>query len=418
MTSSRSCSSSFALAVAGALLLAPAVARPQSPQPPQSSASGALGPAAAGSRVAAGGAPPLGAGPRIALFPLENLAGTAAPLRELRGALEASLARAGLRVVAAETLDAFLTKHRVRYTGGVESGIAKSAGEELGVSAIVLAALEGYAPDAPRLALTMRAVGAREEAPILWIDGLSRAGDESPGFLGLGLVRSPVVLQEQIFSRLSGSLAAALAGKGPLAGACEGAGRFRPKVRYRSALLSPGRNYSVAVVPFRSFAKRRNAGDLLALELLRQQAATQGFRVIEPGVVREVILKHRIVMEGGVSLDQVRTLVGALGADLVIAGDVFELDDAGSVPVVSFTASMLDARTGDIVWQASAYARGDEGLRLFGTGIVRTAPALACRVLRTSLDELFDLKAFEPIERRASEPAKKGGWKPREGGAE
>jgi TolB-like protein len=226
----------------------------------------------------------------------------------------------------------------------------------------------------------------------MWTDGMSRAGDDSPGLLGLGIVRDPAKLREQVLRRLSGSLVAALDGTGPRAPGCGSSGRFQPRLRYRSELLERGKTYSVAVVPFRNLSSRRNAGDVVALEFLRALATDTRFQPMEPGVVRASILKNRVVMEGGISVDQVRTLLGSIGADLVLAGDVLSWFDGG-VPRVDVNVTMLDGRTGEIVWESGSSSRGDDGVLLFGVGTVGTAGTLSCRVARAAVNEMSHAKA-------------------------
>ena len=384
MTWSTSCSSRAARAVAIALLSA----------------------ASAGAQEPAHG--------RVALFPVDNVSGGSAPLRELRGAIELAVASAGLEVVSGDAVEQFLARHRVRYTGGVDGATAAQAGQELGVEGVLLTSIELYTESPPQLALTMRLAAARSDATILWIDGVSRSGIESPGLLGLGILTMQE-LQDRILARLARSLAENVAGRGPRARACDDGGRFGPHVRYRSPILEAGQIYSVAVVPFRNLTGRRSAGDLVTLEFLRQFAATDAFRVVEPGVIRDIVLRNRVVMEGGISVDQVRLLLGALGADLVVAGDVFDFAErAGSAPTVNFSFAMLDGRTGEIAWESTSVSSGDARVWFFGLGTVRTAPALTCRMVRTVLEEMF--RTAPPpgaVRRVAPEPVSPSG--PRRG---
>ena len=353
--------------------------------------------AAAGMACAAGPRAPVhrpgGEVTRVAVLPPDNLSGGSVPTRELRGAIELALARRGVEVVSGDLVERYLTRYRLRYTGGLDATAAKAAGEDMGVDGVVIASVEQYVGgESPRLALTLRLVAANEQATLLWIDGVSRAGDESPGLLGLGIIRSMPSLQQQVLPKLADSLGRFLEGRGPAAPACPDGGRFRPKVPYRSPLLDPKQTYSVAVVPFRNLAPRRGAGEVVALTFARQMAAVPNFKVIEPGVVRDLLLRFRIVMEGGVSIDQVRSLLGALGADLVVAGDVFDFG-AGGVPRLNFTATVLEGHSGRIAWQATSYNQGDDGVFFFDAGMVSTPSALTCRMVRTAVDGMLSGKA-------------------------
>ncbi|BDG09251.1 hypothetical protein [Anaeromyxobacter paludicola] len=347
-----------------------------------------LGAACGGPRAAGGDAarPPARV-LKVALLPADNLAAGPVPLRELDGELLRVAQGAGLQVVSGEPVEDFLEKHRLRFTGGIDATSAAAAREELGVDAILLAEVEAYASQpAPRLAVTARLVSATPEARLLWIDGVARAGDDSPGLLGLGLVRDPRALEARELARLRGSLARALE-TGVAAPPCPDEGRFEPRVAFRSPQFDPGGGYSVAVLPFFNETSRRRAGELLALELTRQLAAYRRLQVVEPGVTRDRLRRYRVIMEGGVSLDTARAMIEVLQTDVVIAGYVRELVD-GDAPSMDFTAMALD-RAGRLVWQATSHATGNDRVWLFEQGRVSTASALACRLSRSAAVSLF-----------------------------
>jgi hypothetical protein len=329
---------------------------------------------------------------RVAVLPPDNLSSGSVPTRELRDAVELALARRGVEVVSGDLVERFLARYRLRYTGGIDGAAAKAAGEEMGVDGVIITSVEQYvAGESPRLALTLRLVAANDQATLLWVDGISRAGDEKPGLLGLGIIGDMRKLEAKVLPRLADSLGRFLEGHGPAAPPCPDGGRFRPKVPYRSPMMDPKQTYTVAVVPFRNLTARRGPGEVVALTFVRQMAAVPNFKVLEPGVVRDLLLRFRIIMEGGVSVDQVRTILGALGADLVVAGDVFEFVASG-VPNVNFNATILEGHTGRIVWQSTSYNRGDDGVFFFDAGMVSTSSALTCRMVRSAVDGMFTAK--------------------------
>ena len=328
---------------------------------------------------------------RVAVLPPDNLSGGPVAARELRAAVELELARRGVEVQSGDLVERYLAHYRLRYTGGLHGEAARAAGEEMGVDGVVIASVEQYGEAPPRLALTLRLVGATADAPLLWADGRSRAGDESPGLLGLGVIPDLAGVERRVVASLADSLAAYLQGRGPAAPPCPDGRRFRPKIPYRSPLLDPRQPATVAVVPFRNLTARRGAGEAVALAFVRQLMTVPSFKVIEPGVVRDLLLRYRIIMEGGVSVDQVRSILGGVGADLVVAGDVLDFG-AGSPPSVSFTVTMLDAHSGRTVWQSTSYNRGDDGVFFFDAGTIATAGALTCRMVRGAVDGLLSIK--------------------------
>lgn len=353
MTSSRS-SSSRALAAAAALLLA--CAHRERPLE----------------------APRL----RLALLPLENVTGGPAALRELEGALEAALARGGVDVVQGEPVGRFLARHRIRYTAGVDGATAAAARDELEVDALLAPWIQQYdAADPPRVAVTMRVVSAEEEPRLLWIGGVERTGADAPGLLGTGLVHDLPTLQRRALDQLVSALAAHLDGKGPRALACTsalGLGYHR-----RAPEFDPRRPLTIAVLPLVNRTERRGAGELVGLALARQLAAVPRVGVVEPGIVRDELLKFRVVMPEGPSLDDALVLNATVHADLILSGQVLQWDEGGvGPPRIGFTVTALLGEKRRVVWRSSSYATGEDRFGLFGTNRIRTSSELACQMAR------------------------------------
>lgn len=329
---------------------------------------------------------------RVALFPVENVSGSAIPARGLLAEIERRLATAGLEVVAGDAIDRFLAKHRIRYTGGIDGEVARAAREDLGVEGVAITSVELYGPSAPpRFALTMRLVSTEDEPRILWIDGTGRTGDDHPGFLGLGLIGSIRRLEARELDRLARSLQAYLEGRGQAQPRCPPDWRFRPRIAFRAPEFDTSRPASIAILPFMNETNRRAAGEAVALELMRQLAAIPNLRLVEPGLVRDRLLKYRVIMEGGVSLDTARVMLTTLNADLVVAGYVREFEDASGsfgTPSVNFTVLMLDRKTERVVWEFTSHNQGDDKVIFFDLGKISTASALTCRMARDAVDDL------------------------------
>jgi hypothetical protein len=343
--------------------------------------------ACAGARPKPGSAVPRGP---VLVLPPANLAGGAAPLRELRSALEDALAQRGIAVVPHEAAEMFLSRHRIRWTGGVDGAAARAAAAELGAGSVLVSAVELYQPAAPpRIALSARLVAAGPDPRPIFFDERSRTGDESPGLFELGLIDDPAKLQAEVVAQLAGSLRAFFDGRGGAASACRGG--FDPAVSYRSPLVDPAATYTVAVLPFINETRRRGAGEVLALQFARQLAASPGFRVLEQGVVREELNQYRITLDDGLSLDEARVVLELLHADFVLAGTVrgwVEPANAAGAPEVEFSAMLLDRKNSEVVWQTTSFHRGDEGAWFFDLGRVPTAPALACGMVAGAVESL------------------------------
>lgn len=326
---------------------------------------------------------------RVALLPVQNLAGVPLPLQALERQIERMAVEAGLDVVAGDRVERFLTRHRLRYTGGIDEEAAVAAHDDLGVDGVLLSAIEAYDDStSPRLALTLRVVSASRDARILWIDGTARTGGDSPGLFGLGIIRQYRDLESRELRRLGASLVAALSGGGPIARACPGERRFRPRIVYRAPQLDPSRRYSVAVLPFVNETSQRRAGDLVALEFARQFAAVDRVRVLEPGVVRDRLIRYRVIMQGGISVDAARLVLDMLQADLVVTGYVREFVE-GADPRVNFTILALERQRGLVVWESTSHAAGSRNVWLFGIGQISTASALTCRMAHDTVAQFL-----------------------------
>lgn len=330
--------------------------------------------------------------PLVAVFPVENLSGRPAPLEDVRQLLVARLRAAGLGVLDDDALERVVTKHRVRYTAGLEQGFARALAQEARVDAIVIPSLEFYdeAPP-PRVSLFARLVSTGDAPAIRWIDGAGMAGDDSPGILGIGLVEDPQVLLTRAVDSLVTSLAR------HVSSAKEGGGRpeprkFWPKVVYRSDVLDPGRTHSVAVMPFFNKTARKYAGELIALHMIQKLLAFPGVEVVEPGIVREELLRFRIIMSDGVSLPETETILNAVNADLVLNGEVLEYRErvGGDVPPkVDFGLLFIERRTRRVVYSSYSDNAGNDGVYFFDLGRVNTAHALASHMAGAVVERML-----------------------------
>jgi len=322
----------------------------------------------------------------IAILPVENLSGSAAPLKEIRKSLIKGLEEKGFKVLEEELLEKFMARHRIRYIGGIDGATAKAFKEETGVGSVLITSLELYNDmTPPKIALISRLVSPNESPAILWMDSVGLAGDDAPGFLDLGLIENPVVLRDKALRSLSVSLAGSLSEKGGRDSAEEKRKKFRPKITYRSPAYNPEARHTVAVIPFFNESTRKYAGEIMQLHLVLEMAKVENIKVIEPGVVRKELLALRIIMEDGISLAQADIAWGALDADLLVTGKVMDYQDyQGTVgaPVVDFSLQVMERKGREVGWSSKSYNRGTDGVWFFDMGRERTASAMASEMSR------------------------------------
>lgn len=331
---------------------------------------------------------------RIALLPMENLADVQAPLKELEQGLETALARAGLEVVSGDSVERFSQKYRIRFVGGLDCATAMAAAEELGVEGVLVSSLTQFdGSQVPRVGMMLRLVSASDRPSVYWIDGASEAGDESPGLLALGLEHEVDPLARRVSARLATSLARFMAGEAGRARPCPSEGRYRPRTVFRASISTEGTPATVAVLPLLNTSRRPRAGEVVGLELVRQLSAVGRFTVLEPGLVRENLLRYRIVTEGGISLDNARAARGAMEADYVLAGTVRQYEEGrgeGANPRLDLTVIMIDAHTNEVVWHSTSTGAGIDGVHFFGLGRVSTGTELTCRMVRGVVDRMAE----------------------------
>lgn len=332
--------------------------------------------------------------PLIAVLPVSNLSVTPAPLEDIRRSLTDDFKRQDFNVLPEEVLERFLAKHRIRYVGGITRTIARDLKWETGAESVLITSLELYSEvPPPKISLTSRLVSTGGDPTILWMDAVGIAGDDSIGILELSLVEDPKKLLRKALRRLSTSLAGYLAGERPRVEKQREIIKFWPRVFYRSPIMEPGRRYTVAVLPFFNLSERKFAGNIIGRHFVRQLRTLENFTVLEPGVIRDALLRMRIIMHDGISLADASALFSRLNADLILAGTVFDYQDYQGTtgrPVVDFSALLLEKKSLEVVWNCRSSNKGDDGVFFFDWGKINTAQALASEMVASTLDTIVE----------------------------
>ncbi len=254
--------------------------------------------------------------------------------------------------------------------------------------------IELYYEAPPKIALLSRLVSTGEPLSILWMNGVSLAGDESPGILGLGLIGDPAKVTEKAL----GSLFDSMMDRSVKAGAMNKVRwGYGPRAVFASPVLERDKRYTIAIVPFTNKSARRNAGDLVELHFAEQLVRGGDFEVAEPGIVRQDLLNLRLVMPEGISLSDIDVLFDLLNTDLVLIGTVFEYEDPQQgltgTPIVGFSTFLIDRTSRRIIWSSGSHNEGDDYIYAFDWGKVYTANELmsrmAARIVSMLHEELF-----------------------------
>jgi TolB-like protein len=136
---------------------------------------------------------------------------------------------------------------------------------------------------------------------------------------------------------------------------------------------------SIAVVPFFNVSGKKNAGDIMTLQFVKELTKLKSFMVIEPGVVRQQLLDMRIVMIEGISSADIELISLNVDADLILTGkvtDYLDYEDTWGKPRVDFYVMLIAKNNKKIVWSSKSNNTGDDGVTLFDWGTVNTANAM------------------------------------------
>jgi hypothetical protein len=145
------------------------------------------------------------------------------------------------------------------------------------------------------------------------------------------------------------------------------------------------------VIPFVNISERKNAGKIMMLHFLEELSRIGSLRVVDPGLVREEMLRYRTVIPEGPSLATASLLSSdhSLGIDLLLSGTVFDYGAADGVPRVDFGLEIIDAANREIVWRSRSQNDGGEGVFFLDVGRVYTPHRLATEMARAAVGQLL-----------------------------
>lgn len=372
-------------------------------------------------------------GSLYAVLPIENLSDTRAPLVELQKKLIAALSARGFKLLDDAILQDLMSKYRVRHVGGLNTEFSQRLKADAGVDGVFLTSLESWQDSAiPRVSLISRVVATGEQPMIAWIDSVGLSGDDEPGLLGIGLVKDANILFSKSTNQLLDSFQIYLEGKfleyrhkvassEPTTYEVTDAeasdteaesfeqfqkftrkwdtadealkpikGRHEPQFSYRASTFDPAGHYRVAVIPFLNINAKKHAGKIVALHVVKQLHRYNNIRVFEPGIIRETLLRYRMIMQSGPSLAASDLLASKqiLGANLIVSGKVFDYQGDVGESKVDFSLQAFDGAKREVIWASRSYATGNSGVYFFDWGKVPTAHGLTSRMTQSVVTQL------------------------------
>jgi hypothetical protein len=330
--------------------------------------------------------------PLVAILPLDNMTGRTLDPSPIAAAWSQALTARGVPLLDPESTRRVMDAHRVRDTSGLAPDVAAAFRDEAGVTGVLVISVERWDDtETPVLALTARLVSTDALPRIVWADSAGATGIDRPGFLDLGVVTDPSIVLERTVSKLAESMSASLSGSRSKERGSER--RFKPRKEFRTPDgLTRTTPVRIAVLPFTNRTPRRRAGDLVTLHFVHQFAVRDDVEVVEPGVVRDILLRMRIIPAGGVAFGQAELLKELLGTEFVLTGDVLDyIDSVGQdqAPVVDFMTQLLDAGRRTIVWSSFSHNTGADRVWFFDEGRIRTAGALGSAMAQATVQRMM-----------------------------
>jgi hypothetical protein len=146
------------------------------------------------------------------------------------------------------------------------------------------------------------------------------------------------------------------------------------------------------VIPFLNINARKHAEKIVALRLVEELNRYANIRVFEPGLVRETLLRYRMIMQTGPSMASSDILRDEeiLGADLIFSGRVFDYQGEFGESKVDFSVLAFDGLKREVVWISRSYATGYQGVYFFDWGSVPSAHGLAGRMIQAVVSLLTE----------------------------
>ncbi|PJA27259.1 MAG: hypothetical protein CO189_07625 [candidate division Zixibacteria bacterium CG_4_9_14_3_um_filter_46_8] len=137
---------------------------------------------------------------------------------------------------------------------------------------------------------------------------------------------------------------------------------------------------TLAILPFNNYSGKEDAGKQVSNAFLVELLKKPYFRIIEPGEVDRVLREERIRSSDQIDGGTASLLREKLGADLLLIGAVNEYDyfkvGERDIPLIGFSARILDTSTGMIVWAAYHSRKGDDRELIFNWGLVTSLTQL------------------------------------------
>ncbi len=139
----------------------------------------------------------------------------------------------------------------------------------------------------------------------------------------------------------------------------------------------------VGIVPFRTLAGDRFAGEKFTVEFNAAVLAAEMFEVVEYGIFATALDKAigSRARDGTLTPEELKKIAEATGVQGVFLGTVSQYEmvrtSSGTFPVITVEARLVDTETGTVAWMATATQRGGPKAPVISIGEIHTLGELS-----------------------------------------
>ena len=331
--------------------------------------------------------------PTVLLLPLSNSSAEPGASRRMTPAVIEQIGLRGFRVINSERVEAALAAHRIRHTDSLSRADALALSAALdGDLLMVGRVLSLREAPVPQVGLTLRLLDPAS-GEVIWSRMHCRMGTHYRGMLGLGEVRDLGLLIRLTLAEALSTLSVDAA-TGQVRADLDGDVRRQLLAPDPVAYVRRGpaldRVRTLGILPLANRSRRQGADAIVRDILIARLWATGRYRVMEPGELREQILRRGLFPTQVAGPDVLGALREELGLDAILGGSVLQfVDGNGSAalvePQVEVAMRMVSTEGGKILWDALHRRRGEDAVSFYDAGRIPTIDRLA----RAAIDDLL-----------------------------
>jgi hypothetical protein len=305
----------------------------------------------------------------VVVLPFANYSGRYEALQSVLPLFYERLDSLGLRVMSHEELRPVLREHRVRVVGQIGRTGMDVIATATGARLAIVGSIDIYEPDRSFEILINARLVDLQTGEVLTAVSAGKTVQETEKAFGRGraerieAVIAPVV--EEFMTRMAPSL------RGE-----------RPDRRQDHSCGQ------IVLVPLDDYSERRHGAEVL-LNMMMTELISREWRVIEPGILREMLLDEQKTARGGITDEVLMMVRDQLRACFVVTGEleIFSITRSGidvSVPRLGYGLRLIDVRSQRLLASIDLDRDGSDGETLFAHGREYSMARLA----RTSLRDV------------------------------